>query len=206
LNNLVNERTQSLNEALQTQKILLHELHHRVKNNMQFITSLYALKLYNSGDPKIDEKLKDIESKIKAMGHVHEMLYQQDDIEYIEAKLYFEKLINEISKGFDFKNISIKMDTDHIVLNAYEAIYCGLILNELIINAVKYAFESDGGEIVITIYVQDEKKVLEVADNGKGLKDEDFNRSFGLLMVKSLSVEQLKGSFEHSGSHFIIRF
>ncbi len=206
LNNLVNERTQSLNEALQTQKILLHELHHRVKNNMQFITSLYALKLYNSGDPKIDEKLKDIESKIKAMGHVHEMLYQQDDIEYVEAKLYFEKLVNEISKVFDLKNISIKMDTDHIVLNAYEAIYCGLILNELIINAVKYAFETDGGEIVITIRSQEDKKVLEVTDNGKGLKDEDFNRSFGLLMVKSLSVEQLRGTFEHIGSHFIIRF
>jgi two-component sensor histidine kinase len=79
-------------------------------------------------------------------------------------------------------------------------------LNELIINAVKHAFESDGGEIVITIRSQDDKKVLEVYDSGKGLKNEDFNRSFGLLMVKSLSVEQLKGSFEHLGSHFIICF
>jgi two-component sensor histidine kinase len=206
LNNFANERTQALNEALQAHKILLHELHHRVKNNMQFITSLYALKLHNSGDPYMDSKLKDIESKIKAMGHVHEMLYQQEDIEYIEATSYFEKLLNEISKVFNLKNIHIKMDTDHIVLNTYEAIYCGLILNELIINAVKYAFESDGGEIVITIRSQDDTKVLEVNDNGKGLKDEDFNRSFGLLMVESLSVEQLKGSFEHSGSHFIICF
>jgi two-component sensor histidine kinase len=206
LSNLINERTQALNEALKTQKILLHELHHRVKNNMQFITSLYALKLHNSGDPKIDEKLKDIESKIKSMGHVHEMLYQQEDIEYIEATSYYEKLLNEISKVFDLKNIHIKIDTDHIILNTYEAIYCGLILNELIINAVKYAFEADSGEIVITIRSQDDKKVLEVMDNGKGLKDEDFNRSFGLLMVKSLAVEQLKGSFKHIGSHFIICF
>jgi two-component sensor histidine kinase len=140
------------------------------------------------------------------MGHVHEMLYQQEDIEYIEATSYFEKLLNEISKVFDLKSISIKIDTDHIILNAYEAIYCGLMLNELIINAVKHAFESNGGEIVITIRSQDDKKVLGVNDNGKGLKDEDFNRSFGLLMVKSLAVEQLKGSFEHTGSYFIIRF
>jgi two-component sensor histidine kinase len=206
LSNLVNERTGELNEALSTHKILLHELHHRVKNNMQFITSLYALKLQDSNDLKINEKLKDIESKIKSIGHVHEMLYQQNDIDCIEAKIYFKKLIDEISKAFDISNITIKISADQTILNAYESIYCGLILNELIINAIKYAFDNGDGEISIIIKDENNSKRLEVYDSGKGLNANDFNRSFGLLMVKSLAEEQLKGSFEYDGTRFIISF
>lgn len=207
LHNLINERTKELSEALQTHKVLLNELNHRVKNNMQFITSLYALKLHGFGDPLIEEKLKDIESKIQSMARVHEMLYQQHSIDRIEAKDYFQTLVDEISKAYDITKIDIQISVEQIYLNVYESIYCGLIINELIINAVKYAFDNVGcGRINIVMQYCDGKKIVEIFDNGRGLKNEDLERSFGLLMVRSLVEEQLKGSLMQEGSKFSIAF
>jgi two-component sensor histidine kinase len=206
LNKLVDERTDDLNRALETHKVLLSELHHRVKNNMQFIVSLYALKLHQYGNKEIDAKLKDIESKIKAMGQAHEMLYHQEDLNAIESSKYFYNLIQSVSKAYDMSKIEVVATIDNIMLTASEAIYSGLILNELLINAIKYAFDQDGGELYIHFHQSDQSKELKISDTGRGIPDGAVGTSFGLLMVKTLSEEQLHGTFNQHSSHFSIAF
>lgn len=203
----VNERTRELQQALENEQILLQELHHRVKNNMQFITSLYALKLQDRTDEGIEEKLKDVESKIQSMSYVHEMLYAQKNIAHIDAQIYFEKLLETIKAAYHTENITFNVHVK-TTLESYQAIYCGIIVNELVINAIKYAFDEKGGEITILLEEEREQKTLDIKDNGKGMAG-GFTESFGLLMVKTLVEKQLEGNFSRidgDGAHWHIEF
>ncbi|WP_164968582.1 7TM diverse intracellular signaling domain-containing protein [Arcobacter sp. F155] len=207
LEKIVKIRTKELNSELKQNELLLKELHHRVKNNMQFITSLYALKLNENADKKMEENLHDVERKIHAMSIVHQMLYNQKNLESINAKEYFEKVIENIKNGFELENISFKLNINAI-LDIEEAIYCGLIVNELVTNAIKYAF--DGRKGCISIYLNNYKKgiLLEVLDNGKGLIKSD-KITFGQMMVESLATEQLEGNLNikvENGTHISLYF
>lgn len=207
LEKIVKTRTKELNSELKQNELLLKELHHRVKNNMQFITSLYALKLNENADKKMEEKLHDVERKIHAMSIVHQMLYNQKNLESINAKEYFEKVIENIKNSFELENISFKLNINTI-LDIEEAIYCGLIVNELVTNAIKYAF--DGKEGCISISLNNYKKgiLLEVSDNGKGLIKSD-KMTFGQMMVESLAIEQLEGKLDikvEKGTHISLWF
>ncbi len=174
---------------------------------MLFITSLYALKLNENADKKMEEKLHDVERKIHAMSIVHQMLYNQKNLESINAKEYFEKVIENIKNSFELENISFKLNINTI-LDIEEAIYCGLIVNELVTNAIKYAF--DGKEGCISISLNNYKKgiLLEVSDNGKGLIKSD-KMTFGQMMVESLAIEQLEGKLDikvEKGTHISLWF
>lgn len=185
----VNEKTAHLNEELKTNTILLQELNHRVKNNMQFITSLYALKLGNNVD--VQEKLQDVERKVLAMSQVHQMLYTQKSLNYIQADDYFETIIKNIQESFNQENIKFIYNIQ-ITLNIEEAIYCGLILNELVTNAMKYAFAQNKGEIKITLSEDKDYKYLKVQDNGKGIQ-KDSKSGFGQMLIETLATQQLGG-------------
>jgi len=191
LEKAVNERTKDLKTELHNNEFLLHELHHRVKNNMLFISSLYALKLDDSNDSKLLSKLYDVERKIYAMSEVHEMLYKQKDLSRVNTKEYFKKVLDGIQRAFSFENIYYHASIEKN-LQTEDAIYCGLIVNELVTNAVKYAFDEKGGEIYIKLQGQDEKTLLEVSDNGNGKIDTNTS-GFGMMMVQTLAKEQLGG-------------
>ena len=207
LEQIVNIRTQELNNELKQNELLLKELHHRVKNNMQFITSLYALKLNDNGDEYIQEKLYDVERKIHAMSIVHQMLYNQKNLVNIDAKEYFEKVLQNIKESFELENITFKLDINSF-LDTEEAIYCGLIVNELVTNAIKHAFDSKGGIIKISLNSVDNGTLLEVSDNGIG-KTYNTNATFGEMMIESLATEQLEGKLQvvvDHGTHISLWF
>jgi len=185
----VKEKTHNLNEELKTNKFLLQELNHRVKNNMQFITSLYALKLGDNVD--IQEKLQDVERKVHAMSQVHQMLYRQKNLNYIKADNYFETIIKNIQESFNQEFIKFIYKIQ-ITLNLEEAIYCGLIVNELVTNAIKYAFPNNKGEITIILTEDQNYKYLTVEDNGQGIGKNDTG-GFGQMLIETLTTQQLNG-------------
>jgi len=191
---IVQQRTRELNKELKQNELLLKELHHRVKNNMQFITSLYALKLNENADTQMHEKLHDVERKIHAMSIVHQMLYKQKNLESINAKEYFEKVLESIKHSFELEHISFDLSIN-ARLDVEEAIYCGLIVNELVTNAIKHAFDEKNGCIKISLNNDKDGILLEVSDNGKGLTLSD-KASFGQMMVESLATEQLEGKLD----------
>jgi len=207
LEKIVNTRTQELNNELKQNELLLKELHHRVKNNMQFITSLYALKLNDNNDKHIQEKLHDVERKIHAMSIVHQMLYNQKNLVNIDAKEYFEKVLQNIKESFELENITFELDINSF-LETEEAIYCGLIVNELVTNAIKHAFDSSGGIIKISLNYVDNGTLLEVSDNGIG-KSHNTNATFGEMMIESLATDQLEGDLKvvvDNGTHISLWF
>lgn len=202
-------KTKELEESVSKNEILTRELHHRVKNNMQFIILMYRLKLANLTTNEIDEKLKETEGSIQAMSKTHEILYNQENLEDIDTKLYFENLIEELKRSFDTKNIKINLET-FTSLGTQEAIYCGIILNELITNSFKYAFANKKGEISILLTDMDEKHQFIIKDNGIGFNYKKVSDdSFGLSFVKAMVEDELKGNIEFKndkGTKVIITF
>ncbi|MDD3854645.1 7TM diverse intracellular signaling domain-containing protein [Sulfurimonas sp.] len=195
LESTVKERTKELHVALETENILKKELHHRVKNNMQFIISLFKLRLYPFMSDDINRVIKEVTYKIKGMARAHDMLYSQKSLNTIDTNEYFTQLINELKNGYETEHIrfDIKVETE---LDSDRLIYCGLIVNEVIINALKYAFDDgQNGVINLNLYKNKDETILELSDNGVGLK-ENHKQSFGLLMVNTLVTEQLKGTIE----------
>lgn len=184
--------TKALETALVTQKILIRELHHRVKNNLQFIVSLYRLKLKKYMNDNGKTALLEAEQNIHSISKIHEILYNQQNISKLHAQEYFGDLTREIKRGYPSEHIDIQIN-GNIELTVDTAIYCGLILNELVTNAIKYAFADGIGQIRIDMLDNDGLKTLTVADNGIGFDIRQTRYSFGLNLVEKLTKDELKG-------------
>jgi len=190
----VDLRTKDLKNALNEKELLLKELNHRVKNNMQTIVSLIRLQSDEIENEKLKEILITIQNRISAMGHLHELLYKQDDMNYINVYEYFEVLIEEVKDSYDsFINIHLDVKTK---LKMEQAIYCGLIINELITNSFKYAFPNKKGNIFITLEKNNENIKLIVLDDGIGFDKLNTTFSLGLTLVETLATNQLRGSLK----------
>jgi len=185
-------KTKELEIAVNKSEILTKELHHRVKNNMQFIISMYRLKLSKTMDEKLSSILNEIELTIQAMSATHEMLYSRNDLEQIDTKEYFSSLIKRISQSFDLKEIKIKTDID-TKLDIDKSITLGIILNELITNSLKYAFTNNKGTITINLHKEDKKYKLIYKDNGIGFDTSNHKKSFGTRIIENLIKDDLKG-------------
>lgn len=195
LNNLVIQKTENLNIALEEKDILLKELNHRVKNNMQTIISLIRLQNDEIDDATINNLLTTIQNRISAMSHLHELLYQKDAVKFINANEYFEKIIFEVEQSFD-ENVRIdyKINT---TINSESAIYCGLIINELVTNSFKHAFKNkEEGLISIIFYSQNKDYYLFYSDNGEGYNQENKKESLGLVLIETLAKKQLRASLD----------
>lgn len=210
---------EKLAESLQQKELLLKEIHHRVKNNLQIISSLLNLQLHTITDPVIHSKFSESITRIKSMGILHDLLYRSKNFSSIPVSKFFPALIESIKDSYLVKNdIKILLDI-HISkdnLNIDKAIPCGLILNEIISNALKYAFKNrKKGNITISFTdLNKDKKykfLLSVTDNGNGftlpnnLKDAN---TLGLQLIHSL-VEQLDGNIEidsKKGTKYTIAF
>ncbi len=190
-----------IKESLEDKKILLREIHHRVKNNLQIISSLLNLQsdyLENEKDKNI---FRDSQSRVKSMAIIHEKLYQSSNFSEIDFKGYIDSLTSYLFQSYPINPSKIKFesDIDDITLSMDTAIPCGLIINELVSNSLKYAFPEDrDGKIKIKLKSSGDHFVLEIEDNGIGFPENfniDDNESLGLKLVSSLT-RQIDGQLE----------
>ena len=204
-----------LRNSLAEKEVLLKEVHHRVKNNMQIISTLLDLQSETIIDEEALRAFRESQDRIRAMALVHEKLYQSADFSSIDLGEYIEKLANVLFNSYmaDSERITLKVDVRHIPLEIDKAIPCGLIINELLSNALKHAFP-DGrkGEISIRFDVEEDDRItLTVADNGVGMPegvDPAHSRTLGLQLV-SMLARQLRGEISlelTAGTVFTIRF
>jgi len=193
LETIVAQKTDDLKTALYEKELLLKELNHRVKNNMQTIVSLIRLQSDKITDDKIQDIFLTIQNRINAMSQLHILLYDQDDVSHIDAFEYFEIIVKELKESYNSENIDIKFDIN-TRLKTEEAIYCGLILNELITNSLKHAFVGQKGEINISLFQKDGEINLYISDNGVGFRENNSIDSLGLVLVSTLVEWQLKGT------------
>jgi PAS domain S-box-containing protein len=188
--------------SLREKDVLLKEIHHRVKNNLQVISSLLYLQSRGVEDDQALEMFRDSESRVRSMALVHERLYQSPDLARIDFGEYIRSLANSLfrSYGINTNVIKLKIKVGDVLLGVDTAIPCGLIINELVSNSLKHAFpDGKAGEIRIELRSGDHGKFsLMVSDNGIGLpKYMDFRNteSLGLQLINTL-VEQLEGTIE----------
>jgi PAS domain S-box-containing protein len=201
-------------EALEEKALLMNEIHHRVKNNLQVISSLLYLQSVYISDPNLIEILQNSRNRVEAMALLHEKIYQSKDIKSFNFKSYIEKIAEQLVNQYAITSLDIVLKTniENIRLDIDQSILCGLIVNELITNALKHAFRGfKKGKIEISINEDEGTVNLSIKDNGRGLR-EDFipskNATLGIQLVarlvKQLEGELLLGSGE--GTEFKITF
>lgn len=213
----ISAHTQAENQlkiSLKEKEILLKEIHHRVKNNLQIISSLLRLQTRYINDEQALEVFQDSHNRVRAMAIIHEILYQANDLTKIEVSEYIQSIVNNLFRSYGINTkINIKMNIQKTSLKIDTAIYCGLIINELVSNSIKYAFVNtqQGAIYIALIETCPNNYSLTVSDNGVGLsKDVEIYKqeSLGLQLVWSL-VEQLEGKItldNSSGATFNITF
>jgi len=190
-----------ITQSLKEKEVLLKEVHHRVKNNLQVISSILNLQSSYIKDDKTLNLLKESQNRIKSMAFIHESLYQTKDFSRINFSEYIVNLSKNLVHSYSgFGNeIELKLETDSLFLNIDLAIPCGLIINELVSNSLKYAFPREkNGEIHVTLKAVEDQVFLSIADNGVGMpKEIDYRNteSLGLQLVMALT-DQLNGKIE----------
>ena len=198
--------------ALGEKETLLKEIHHRVKNNLQIISSLLYLQSNYITDKASLELFIESQNRIKSMALIHEKLYQSRDLACVDFKNYIQTLTVDLIHSFGAPPVTFSIKSDNIYFSIETAIPCGLIINELISNSLKHGFrDRRKGNINIEITQSDKEITLMVNDNGSGFaRDIDFRntKTLGMQLVNSL-VTQLDGSIElnsDDGTAFIIKF
>jgi PAS domain S-box-containing protein len=201
--------------SLREKEVLLKEIHHRVKNNLQITSSLLKLQSGYIQDPRAREMFAESQNRIRSMALVHEKLYQSSDLSRIDFSDYIRSLASLLFRSFgvDRERIALKIEGDHIFLSVETAVPCGLIVNELLSNCIKHAFpEGSEGEVVVGIHGSEPGGyVISVKDTGVGLpKDLDLEQTetLGLQLVRTLAG-QLRAevnALREGGTEFRIRF
>ena len=191
-----------LKASLEEKDVLLKEIHHRVKNNMQVISSLLNLQARRIKDPKVLDAFKESQRRIRSMALIHERLYRSGDLSRIEFSQYLRNLASHLFHSYqaDARRIRVKMETEEVFLNINTAIPCGLIVNELISNSLKHAFpDGRAGELEIVLRrAAGGGYMILVRDNGIGLPPGlDFSRTetLGMQIVGTL-VGQIDGRLD----------
>ncbi len=192
-NKLLSLKNAQIQKALHEKEILLKEIHHRVKNNLQIISSLLSLQSRQIDDPKALEAIQEGRNRVNSMALIHKNLYQEENLVGVDAAEYIEKLTASLMANYQINDqeIIVEKDIDHLKLDVDVVIPLGLILNELITNCLKYAFnEKDSGRIEMSLKQEQAGLRLKVADNGKGLPS-DFNleqlSSMGFRLIKAFA-------------------
>lgn len=211
---VLKEKNTIINKSLEEKELLLKEIHHRVKNSLQLVSSLLQLQSKDIQDEDALKSIHEGQERVRAMALIHQKLYQNKDLRTIDFQDYCSMLAKEIRSIYaQQENVDIQLKINEMHFDIDTAIPLGLILNELITNAFKYAFSS-GKENIISIAIEELEEgnyLLVVRDNGNGLPENlDLKKvkSLGLRLVKRLS-KQLHGSFEYkneNGIQFLVKF
>ncbi len=199
-------------KLLKEKNIILKEVHHRIKNNMTTLISLIALQINTVKGKEAKNALLELENRIRSMMVLYETLYQSTDFQSVSAKLYFSALIDNIIANFpNSKKISAIKNISDFQIDAKTIFNMGIIINELITNTMKYAFNNrPSGEINISADIKNNNLLFIVADNGVGIpKDIDLNKNpgFGMKLIMML-VKQMSGDIQierGKGTKFIIK-
>ncbi|GAA3779415.1 hypothetical protein GCM10022271_09560 [Corallibacter vietnamensis] len=191
-----------LENTIDEKNILLKEVHHRVKNSFQIVSSLLYLQSENLDDKEAKLAIKEAENRVKSMVLIHQKLYNKDELIGINTYEYFNDLVKDIFESHQLKkrNITYKLNVDALVLDIETITPIGLILNELIINTLKHAFmpaNKHNSLIIITFKKINSLLELKVIDNGKGFSGEVKETSFGIKIIKALS-KKLKASLNYN--------
>jgi len=200
--------------SLKEKELLLREIHHRVKNNMQIVTSLLNLQAQKATDDRSMEMIKDSENRVRSMALVHENLDESNDFSRIDFRLYINSLLEYLlgAYGVGSDAIRTRVEINDIFLELNAAIPCAQIINELVTNSIKYAFPGGRkGEISIELSKNGAGYVLTISDDGVGIPSQ-YNigsaTSLGLQLTGALA-SQLKGTIvldRSSGTRFTLRF
>jgi len=193
---------EQIKTSLKEKEVLLQEIHHRVKNNMQIISSLINLQSWQIEDPKVKNMFQMSRDRIRSMALIHEKLYQSKDLAGINFAQYIQSLTVHLMHTYNakLKNVHLKTEVENVFLDISKAIPCGLIINELVTNSLKHAFpDGQSGEILVRLHTNNNGKMaLEVSDTGVGFPDGSNVRkpdTLGLQLVNDL-VNQLGGIIE----------
>lgn len=189
------QRGEALAKALREKEIMLKEVHHRVKNNLQIVNSLLYLQTVNANDPVIREALGKGQNRIQSMALVHDELYRSDDLSSVDMSAYAKRLCSGFDSSPDAR-VSVRCEARAIKLPVTLSVPCGLILNGLITNAIKHAYPARRGEVRVSIRRRGEEIAMAVEDDGVGLGPEAASPDFGSLgmsLVRGL-VDQLHGT------------
>lgn len=201
-------------KSLNEKEVLLKEIHHRVKNNLQIISSLLNLQSNFIKDQEYLAVFRESQNRIKSMALIHEQLYQSLDLTHINFEEYMNDIVNHLIHAYasDLRRINIKKNIENVSMGIETAIPCGLIINEIISNALKHAFpDKQSGEVKIEFESVNNGYILTISDNGIGLP-EDFDieksKSLGLKLVNML-IKQIDGTLEinkYAKTEFKIKF
>jgi PAS domain S-box-containing protein len=213
----ITERRQAeeqIKTSLKEKEVLIKEIHHRVKNNLQVVSSLLFLQSQTVKDEETRRILEESRNRVKSMAFIHKQLYQSKNLAHIDFASYVRSLTKNLLTSYrtNGNDISLDVRVDDIFLALDSAIPCGLIINELVSNTLKHAFSNhSAGHITVDLHQEGEKNVLVVSDNGVGLPvglDVHTTETLGLQLVSAL-VQQLDGTLElerGSGTVFKISF
>lgn len=198
--------------SLNEKELLLREIHHRVKNNLQIVSTLLSLQSCEIEDQKVVDLYQQSQNRILSIALIHENLYQSEDLTNVNFARYVKNLIDDLfnSYGVDPNKIQLEMNIEEVILNIETAIPGGLIVNELISNTLKHAFPNGQGKIHLELVKKDGNYVLKIKDNGKPYPEGfevDKTDTLGMKLISNL-VEQLDGkmSLNTTDKEFRIEF
>ena len=213
-NKLLTKQKKRLEENVEEINLLLREIHHRVKNNLQVITSLLNIQQRSISDKKAQEAIQESKNRIESMGLIHRSFYQNKNLGEINSREYIQNLVSQIFESYntDVQRIELETKVQEIYLDMDTLVPLGLIINEMVSNTLKHAFdEKESGKLSISLERNEDKYKLEISDNGSGLNDLSMlknSKSFGLNMIKAF-VKKLNGSLNllnTEGTTFQIEF
>lgn len=209
------EQRRQLQEVIKERETLVKETHHRIKNNLATITGLLELQIMKSDSAEVQQVLSESMTRVKSIASIHEKLYETEGLASITLDLYINDLIEQLHDSLEgleaSTDINFTMDLEPISLKTRQAVPLGLIINELITNAHKHAFDDNGGTVSVSCTMEDEQITLKVSDDGKGLPenlDVQKTDSLGLKLIETLS-HQLEADYSlrsDGGTHFKMTF
>jgi two-component sensor histidine kinase len=211
----VDSKTSEIQHSLEEKDVLLREIHHRVKNSLSIVSGLIELQLEGTNSKDARNVLRNSQSRIHSVALIHEKLYQTESISDIELDNYIRDLVEAIHATFSDskKFVALSFDLEKVILDIDRVIPCGLLINELIVNAFKYAFKKgEKGRLKIALHQQNNEIVLQISDNGPGLP-EDFkknrNDSLGSMLIDSFAAQldaQMDIQTSDEGTSFTFTF
>lgn len=204
---------QQLKESLKEKETLLAEIHHRVKNNLAIITSMLELQAMESENSILQGALRSAEQRIQTIATIHELLYGSESLSHLNFGENIEQLLQNLEEIYNTeKQISVDLNAEEIPMNINQAIPCALMVNEVVTNAYKHAFnQQKEGDITVYLYEEDGNVVVEIMDNGVGIPDnimQEASSSIGMTLIKLLQ-QQLGGKVHFSnknGTQFKLEF
>lgn len=196
---------EQLRASLDEKEVLLREIHHRVKNNLQVIASLLHVQSKKVEDENARRLFSESQDRIRSMAFIHERLYQSEDLSQVNFSAYLDRLTEHLyrSHGVALRDVTCELDSEDAILSVDRAIPAGLIVNELVSNALEHAFPDErDGVITVAFSTSEDHGCLRISDNGVGVDDTDAmerDQTLGLRLVKGL-VRQLRGEMDIDGT------